>query len=65
MGGGGFTEFDAESKFAKIQNFHLWGGGGGVGGFPTFDAESKFAKKKKFFAKNFLSFRTKSITVLF
>ena len=23
---GGFTEFDAEFKFAKIQNSHLWGG---------------------------------------
>ena len=36
MGGGGceggwvgFTEFDVEFKFAKIQNSHLWGGGGG------------------------------------
>ena len=42
-GGGGdqFLTFDAESKFAKIQNSHVWGGGGQ---FPTFDAESKFAK---------------------
>ena len=34
---------------------------GGEGGdqFPTFDAESKFATQKKFFAKNFLSFRAK------
>ena len=41
----GFTEFDAEFKFAKIQNSHfVWGGGE----FPTFDAESKFAKNKKF-----------------
>ena len=30
-GRGGFAEFDAEFKFAKIQNSHLWveGGGGG------------------------------------
>ena len=27
MGGGGFKEFDAEFKFAKIQNSHFWGGG--------------------------------------
>ena len=27
-GGGGFTEFDVEFRFAKIQNSHLWGGGG-------------------------------------
>ena len=30
--GGGFTEFDAEFKFAKIQNSHVegrWEGGGG------------------------------------
>ena len=27
-GGGGFIEFDAEFKFAKIQNSHLWGEGG-------------------------------------
>ena len=29
---GGFTEFDAEFKFAKIQNFYVEGGGGGVCG---------------------------------
>ena len=29
MGGGGVVEFDAEFKFAKIQNSHLWGVGGG------------------------------------
>ena len=39
-GGGGVVEFDAEFKFAKIQNSHLWGGGG----FAEFDAEFKFAK---------------------
>ena len=39
-GGGGFAEFDAEFKFAKIQSSHLWGGGGG---FMEFDAEFKFA----------------------
>ena len=27
--GGGFAEFDVEFRFAKIQNSHLWGGGGG------------------------------------
>ena len=27
---GGFMEFDAEFKFAKIQNSHIVGGGGGV-----------------------------------
>ena len=27
-GGGGVAEFDAEFKFAEIQNSHLWGGGG-------------------------------------
>ena len=37
-------EFDAEFKFAQIQNFNFVGGG--VGGFRTFDAESKFALKK-------------------
>ena len=47
---GGFTEFDAEFKFTKIQKSHLWGvGGGGVCGgwwnqLLTFDAEFKFAK---------------------
>ena len=41
-GGGGFTEFDAEFKFAKIQNSYVEGGGGG--GFVEFDAEFKFAK---------------------
>ena len=30
--GGGFVEFDAQFKFAKIQNSHLWGGGVGGGG---------------------------------
>ena len=33
-------EFDAEFKFAKIQNSHVGGGGG----FVEFDAEFKFAK---------------------
>ena len=43
-----FPTFNAEFKFAKIQNSHVQDGwvGGGVGGnqFPTFDAEFKFAK---------------------
>ena len=37
-GGGGLMEFDAELKFAKIQNCHV------EGGFVEFDAEFKFAK---------------------
>ena len=46
VGGNQFPTFDAEFKFAKIQNPHVQGGGGGVGGnqFPTFHAEFKFAK---------------------
>ena len=39
MGEGGFVEFVAEFKFAKIQNSHLCGGG-----FTEFVAEFKFAK---------------------
>ena len=35
-----FPTFDAEFKFAKIQNSHVKGGNQ----FPTFDAEFKFAK---------------------
>ena len=38
-GEGGFAEFDAEFKFAKIQNSYVEGGG-----FTEFDAEFKFAK---------------------
>ena len=40
------SKFDAEFKFAKIQNSHVEGGWGEVGGnqFPTFDAEFKFTK---------------------
>ena len=40
LGEGGLVEFDAEFKFAKIQNSHVEGGGGLV----EFDAEFKFAK---------------------
>ena len=29
VGGGGLMEFDAKFKFAKIQNSHVEGGGGG------------------------------------
>ena len=48
-GGGGlgnqFPTLDTESKFAKIQNSHVWWGGGDWWNqFPTFDAEFKFAK---------------------
>ena len=38
-GGGALTKFDAEFKFAKIQNSHVGGGG-----LTEFDAEFKFAK---------------------
>ena len=41
--GRGLMEFDAEFKFAKIQNSHVEGGWGG-GGLVEFDAEFKFAK---------------------
>ena len=55
VSGNQFPTFDAEFKFAKIQNSHVQVGdlfeisifgGGGVSGnqFPTFDAEFKFAK---------------------
>ena len=46
LGGGGalVVEFDAEFKFAKIQNFHVEGGWVGWGGLVEFDAEFKFAK---------------------
>ena len=40
-GGGGSWNFDAKSKFAKIQNSHVEGGWGGSW---NFDAEFKFAK---------------------
>ena len=40
--GGGLVEFDAEFKFAKIQNSNVEGGWGG--GLAEFDAEFKFAK---------------------
>ena len=40
---GGFAEFDAEFKFAKIQNSFVEGGWV-EGGFTEFDAEFKFAK---------------------
>ena len=56
--GSQFATFDAESKFAQIQNSHFWRGRG-WNQFATFDAESKFAKKKIVFAKNFLSFWAK------
>ena len=42
---GGFTEFDVEFKFAKIQNSYVEEGGWvGGGGFAEFDVEFKFAK---------------------
>ena len=45
-GGGGWwnqlSTFDAEFKFAEIQNSHLWGGGW-WNQLSTFDAEFKFA----------------------
>ena len=33
------STFDAEFKFAKIQNSHFWGGGGWWNQLSTFDAE--------------------------
>ena len=42
--GGGSWNFDAEFKFAKIQNSHVEGWGGSW----NFDAESKFAKIQNF-----------------
>ena len=40
LGGLASWNFDAEFKFAKIQNFHIEGGGGASW---NFDAEFKFA----------------------
>ena len=40
--GGGFTEFDVEFKFAKIQNSYVESGW--VGDITEFDVEFKFAK---------------------
>ena len=73
MGGGRFggnqsPTFDAEFKFAKIQNSHvLWGGGGKGGeggegvGEPNFQLlmPSPNLLKKNFLQKFFLSFRAK------
>ena len=44
--GNQFPTFDAEFKFAKIQNSHVWWGEGGgwCNQLSTFDAEFKFAK---------------------
>ena len=73
-GGGGrgwgwwnqLSTFDAEFKFAKIQNSYVqWGGGGWWNQLSSFVAEFKFALKKIFFAKNLLSFRAKIGMVLF
>ena len=50
-GGGGWWNqlltFDAEFKFAKIQNSPVGELGGWWNQLPTIDAESKFIKKKK------------------
>ena len=45
--GGGFTVFDVEFKFAKIQNSYVEGGW--VGGFMEFDVEFKFANIQSFY----------------
>ena len=64
--GGGLAEFDAEFKFAKIQNSYQnpVGGGGGAwwNQLSTFDAESKFAikKKKNFFCEKCYKFSDKN-----
>ena len=43
--GNQFPTFNAEFKFAKIQNSHVEGGRGACENqFPTFDAEFKFVK---------------------
>ena len=53
-------DFDAEFKFAKIQNCHVEGGGSW-----NLMLSPNLLYKKNFFAKNFLSFQTKIGTVLF
>ena len=45
-GGGGFAEFDAEFKFAKIQNFYVEGGWGGGGGSQNLMLSSNLLKSK-------------------
>ena len=52
MGGGGgvgnqLPTFDAQSKSAKMWQFHYGGGGEGCDQLPTFDAESKCAEIPK------------------
>ena len=53
--GNQFLTFDAEFKFAKIQNSYLEGGVGEVGAhgnqFPTYNAEFKFAKIQNSYVK--------------
>ena len=68
MGGGGgegvgwwnqLSTFDAEFKFAKIQNSHVqWGGWWNQ--LSTFDAKSKFARKK-IFCEKFSKFSGKNV----
>ena len=48
--GGGLVEFDAEFKFAKIQNSHVEGGGGG-GSWNLMMSPNLLKKKKKFQTK--------------
>ena len=44
VGGTNFSTFDAEFKFAKIQNSHFWEDGGWWNQLSTFDAEFKFTE---------------------
>ena len=59
---GRLTEFDAEFTFAKNQNSYVEGGWGSLWNLML---SPNLLLKKKIFAKNFLSFRTKIGTVLF
>ena len=52
-GGGGLVEFDAESKFAKIQNSHVEGGGGGGALWNLMLSPNLLKKKKKEKEKKF------------
>ena len=66
-GGGGFLRnLMLSSNLPKSKIPILWGGGVGGTNFQLLMPSSNLLKKKKFFfVKKFLSFQTKSITVLF
>ena len=69
IGGTNFQLLMLSSNLLKSKIPMSGGGGGGVGGsgtnFQLLMLSPNLLTKKIFFAKNFLSFRTKSITVLF